>query len=54
MPAYEYQCLNCKKSFTVVMSISEHDQSKVKCPKCGKRRVKQQITQFMVQTSKKS
>ena len=26
----------------------------LKCPKCGKGKVKQQITQFMVQTSKKS
>ena len=54
MPTYEYQCQNCKKVFTVVMSISEYEKGKVKCPKCGKGRVKQQITQFMVQTSKKS
>jgi putative FmdB family regulatory protein len=54
MPTYEYQCLNCKKPFTVIMSISEYDKGKVKCPKCGKGRVKQQITEFMVQTSKKS
>jgi len=46
--------MNCKKPFTVAMSISEYEKGKVKCPKCGKRRVKQQITQFMVQTSKKS
>ena len=36
------------------MSISEYEKGKVKCPKCGKGRVKQQITEFMVQTSKKS
>jgi len=54
MPTYEYRCLNCNKPFTVAMSISEYEKGKVKCPKCGKRRVKQQITQFMVQTSKKS
>jgi putative FmdB family regulatory protein len=54
MPTYEYRCLNCKKPFTVMMSISEYEKGKVKCPKCGKRKVKQQITQFMVQTSKKS
>jgi putative FmdB family regulatory protein len=54
MPTYEYRCMNCKKPFTVMMSISEYEKGKVKCPKCGKRRVKQQITQFMVQTSKKS
>ncbi|UCG12988.1 MAG: zinc ribbon domain-containing protein [Deltaproteobacteria bacterium] len=54
MPTYEYQCLTCKKPFTVVMSVREYERGKVKCPECGKGRVKQQITQFMVQTSKKS
>ncbi|MFA9434406.1 MAG: FmdB family zinc ribbon protein [Deltaproteobacteria bacterium] len=54
MPTYEYQCLNCKKVFTLIMSISEYEKGTVKCPKCGKGRVKQQITEFMVQTSRKS
>jgi putative FmdB family regulatory protein len=54
MPTYEYRCLNCKKPFEVVMSISEYEKGKVKCPKCGKRKAKQQLSQFMVQTSKKS
>lgn len=54
MPTYEYQCLNCQKVFTLIMSISEYEKVKVKCPKCGKGRVKQQITEFVVQTSRKS
>jgi putative FmdB family regulatory protein len=54
MPTYEYRCLNCKKSFEVVMSISEYEKGKIKCPKCKKGRVKQQISEVMVQTSKKS
>ena len=54
MPTYEYQCLNCQKIFTLIMSISEYEKVKVKCPKCGKGRVKQQITEFVVQTSRKS
>ncbi|MFP3870638.1 MAG: FmdB family zinc ribbon protein [Syntrophobacteria bacterium] len=54
MPTYEYQCLSCKKPFTVAMSVSEHEKGKVKCPKCGKGRVRQQVSSFMVQTSKKS
>ena len=54
MPTYEYMCNTCKKPFEVIMSISEYEKSKVKCPKCGKGKVKQQITEFMVQTSKKS
>ena len=54
MPTYEYQCLNCKKVFTLIMSLSQYEKGKVKCPKCGKGRVKQQITEFIVQTSRKS
>ena len=54
MPTYEYRCLNCKKRFEVMMSVSEYERSKVKCPKCGKRKVAQQISEFMIQTSKKS
>jgi putative FmdB family regulatory protein len=54
MPTYEYQCLNCNKVFTLIMSISEYEKGKVKCPQCGKGRVKQLITEFMVHTSKKS
>ena len=54
MPTYEYQCLNCNEVFTLIMSISEYEKGKVKCPQCGKGRVKQLITEFIVQTSKKS
>ena len=54
MPTYEYMCNTCKKPFEVIMSIREYEKGKVKCPKCGKGRVKQQITEFMIQTSKKS
>jgi putative FmdB family regulatory protein len=54
MPTYEYQCLNCNKVFTLMMSISEYEKGKVTCPQCGKGRVKQLITEFMVHTSKKS
>jgi putative FmdB family regulatory protein len=54
MPTYEYLCMKCKQAFTKVMSISEYEKSKVKCPKCGKGQVKQQITTFQTKTSKKS
>jgi putative FmdB family regulatory protein len=54
MPTYQYYCLSCKKSFEVVISISEYEKGKVKCPDCGKGRVEQQVTGFTVQTSKKS
>jgi putative FmdB family regulatory protein len=46
--------MKCKKPFTIVMSISEYEKGKVKCPKCGKGQVKQQVTTFQTKTSRKS
>jgi putative FmdB family regulatory protein len=54
MPSYEYRCPKCSKKFTLILSIGEHDAGKVKCPKCGERKVEQLITAFQVKTSRKS
>jgi putative FmdB family regulatory protein len=54
MPTYEYRCDECKHKFSLIMSISEHDKKKVSCPKCRKKKVKQQISTFQTQTSRKS
>ncbi len=54
MPSYDYRCGKCRRSFTVVLSIEQHDAKKVKCPKCGSRQVKQRITPFFAITSRKA
>ncbi|MBN2123700.1 MAG: zinc ribbon domain-containing protein [Deltaproteobacteria bacterium] len=54
MPSYDFVCEKCKKKFTLVLSISEHEKTKFRCPKCKSTKVKQQISTFQVQTSKKS
>jgi putative FmdB family regulatory protein len=54
MPTYDYRCQSCKKKFSLTLSIKEHDASRVKCPKCGDKKVEQLITQFIAKTSKKS
>ena len=54
MPSYDYRCEKCNKKFTALLSIGEHDAGKVKCPKCGERKVEQLITAFQVKTSRKS
>jgi putative FmdB family regulatory protein len=54
MPTYEYTCEKCRKRFSLVMSISEHDRRKVKCPKCSSQRVAQTVQGFFATTSKKS
>jgi len=54
MAIYDYRCGKCKKKFTVTMSIKEHDSRRVKCPKCGGRKVVQLVSAFSPITSKKS
>ncbi|MDI9570375.1 MAG: zinc ribbon domain-containing protein [Pseudomonadota bacterium] len=54
MATYEYRCEACKKSFTLIQKISEHGKTKVTCPKCKSEKVKQQISSFLIKTSRKS
>jgi putative FmdB family regulatory protein len=54
MPSYEYRCPKCSKKFTLILSISEHDARKAKCPKCGGKKLEQLITGFQIKTSRKS
>ena len=54
MPTYEFYCEKCKKSFSIILSISEYDQEKYSCPNCNGKKLKQQISSFQTVTSKKS
>jgi ribosomal protein L37AE/L43A len=45
---------NAKKAFSVIISISDYEKKKYKCPKCKRKKVKQQISSFQAVTSKKS
>ena len=54
MPRYEFLCQKCKKPFELTMTISEHEKTKAKCPKCKGTNVVPQLGGFMAQTSKKS
>lgn len=54
MPTYEYECRDCNKKFSVILSISEHGKVKVYCPKCKGKKVKQSISLFTTKTSRKS
>jgi putative FmdB family regulatory protein len=54
MPMYDYKCLDCKKKFTLILSVAEHDKTHMKCPKCGSKKVEQQLAAFFAVTSKKS
>jgi putative FmdB family regulatory protein len=54
MPTYEYRCAKCGAEFVRVMSLSEYGGTKIFCPKCNSPDVKQQMTGFVAQTSRKS
>lgn len=55
MPVYEYLCNDCKKEFTVFLSIKEFESKpKITCPKCQNDNVVKKLTPFFAKTSKKS
>ena len=54
MPVYEFMCEKCEKPFTLILSISEYEKAKFRCPKCKSSKVKRQISAFQAITSKKS
>ena len=54
MPFYDYQCLKCKKKFSKILTISEHEKGNVKCPKCDSKKVEQLWSAFSAVTSRKS
>ena len=54
MPTYEYTCKACNKSFHLVLTITEHDNKRIACPKCKSAKVEQQFKSFFAVTAKKS
>ena len=54
MPLYDYQCQNCGKIFTAVLSLAEHERGDIRCPGCNSKDVRQMVSPFSAKTSKKS
>lgn len=55
MPAYEYECKDCQRDFTVFLSLKELDAKPViKCPHCQSDNVQKIFSGFYAKTSKKS
>lgn len=53
MPTYEYLCEGCTKAFEVRLTITERAKAHVKCPDCGSKKVRPQLTVFTPKTSRK-
>ena len=54
MPTYSYRCAKCGKTFQEILSFSEYEEGKRKCPKCGSGKVVQLLEPFYAKTSRKS
>ena len=54
MPLYEYECQECKKIFTEVLTLKEHEGGEIACPGCGSREVRQLMSTFTAHTASKT
>ncbi len=54
MPTYDYRCKDCKKTFSLVMTLAAHDKAHPVCPKCQSKNVDQKPAAFFAVGSKKS
>jgi putative FmdB family regulatory protein len=56
MPQYNFLCRACKKEFSKILTLSEHEHEKGKivCPHCKSKDVEQRWAAFYAVTSKKS
>jgi putative FmdB family regulatory protein len=50
MPIYEYVCTYCGEIFELLRRLSDEDIN-IKCPKCGKTKVKRMISTFSTVSS---
>ncbi len=54
MPTYDFRCGECRKQYTLTMSITERDKKRVKCPKCGSSKKEPVFSTFFAKTTRKS
>ncbi len=55
MPEYAFYCRVCRKPFTAVMAVAQHDRGVAPCPRCKQRRtVEKRVAAAYVVTARKS
>ena len=54
MPQYNFLCQACKKEFSKILTLSEHEKGKIVCPHCKSKDAEQRWAAFYAVTSKKS
>jgi len=53
MPIYEYTCVECKNTFSLLQKIGSSEKDTT-CPQCGSKEVKKKLSLFSSSTSKGS
>lgn len=53
MPIYEYKCQKCNEQFEMYKPLSASDEM-VKCPKCGEKNPKRQISVYIPKKANES
>ena len=54
MPAYEYNCLDCKRRFEIFMSYAEYGQKEVACTHCGSSHIQRRLSRIRIAKSEDS
>ena len=54
MPIYEFQCQDCRKEFSVTLSLKEREAGEIECPGCKSKRLEPPMAGFFAKTSRKS
>jgi len=54
MPQYNFLCRACKKEFSKILTIAEHEKGGIVCPHWKSEDVEQRWAAFYAVTSKKS
>jgi len=54
MPQYEFYCHACKKTFSKILALADHEEGGVACPHCGSHKIEQRWSAFSAITSRKS
>ncbi len=54
MPVYDFKCLGCGDTFSLVMTIRERETKEIRCPGCNSPEVRPVYSGFFAVTSKKS
>ena len=52
--APDFLCRACKKEFSKILTLSEHEKGKIVCPHCKSKDMEQRWAAFFAVTSKKS